>query len=182
MPPATTTGDGLARTRAQPGESAPLRVGFAAGAAVGGLSSWVDAMPLPPARRKLGGGPATEVESLDALVVDRPGPALDGPAIRALCERARAAGVPVVGIRRDGPEPAWAGVADVETGVNGSTPELTAAPAVDVERFHPGPFSNAGVAGYLAVVDAEAPAPADQAPLKALTAAMPFGPVFIEGP
>ena len=97
------------------------------------------------------------MESLDALVVDRPGPALSPDALRALCERARAARVAVIGLRRDGEEPRLGGPrADVETGNPGSTGELTTAPAVDIGLFNPDLFTPDGVAGYMAALDDDA--------------------------
>ncbi len=59
----------------------------------------------------------------------------------------------MIGIRRDGLQPAWSGLADLETGAPGSTPELTRAPAVDVQRFNPDRFSYDRVAGFLAAID-----------------------------
>jgi hypothetical protein len=186
VPPATTTaaekGNDAAKPRARPGEPAPLRVGFAGGALRSGLATGVQAVGVGRSRRRLGAEPPAEVEGLDALVVDGSDAALDGEALRALCERARATGVPVIGIRRGGPAPEWSGLADVETGAPGSTPELTAAPAVDLRRYNPGPFSNANVAGYLAVVDSDADGAAIEASAGSLTDAMRFGPVFVEGP
>ena len=145
----------------------------------GGLASAVEAVGIggPEHRRR---APAeVPVGSLDALVVDRPGAALPLDALRAMCERASAAGVPVIGLRRDGEEPAWAGLADVETGNPGSTDDLTAAPAVDIGLFNPDLFAPDGVAGYMAALDHDAGTAGLDASFAMLRAATRFDPVTL---
>ncbi len=175
--PATTHAPD-AGERSLPGARLPLRVGFAAAVSTG-LASAVEALEIggPQHRRRVAA--EAPVESLDALVVDRPGPHLSRDALRALCERARAAGVPVIALRRDGEEAAWTGLADVETGNPGSTDELTAAPAVDIGTFNPDPFTPDGVAGYMATLDRDAAPAGLSASFEMLQAATRFDPVTL---
>ena len=154
----------------------PLRVGFAGDSVASGLAGAVEAVAAGGRRRRSGAGEG--VEGLQALVVDR---ASDPAALVALIERARAARVPVVGIRRDGEEPAWAGIADVETGAPGSTAELTAAPAVDSGRYNPDLFTHDGVAGFLATVDPDVDPASIGAGFPLLAAATRFDPVSLRG-
>ncbi len=179
LAPAQPPAEAIAAARALPGERLPLRVGFAAGAVAGGLAAGVEPVALGQAQRAFRSGPAQDVEALDALVVDRPGGALDEQALLGLCERARSGSVPVVGIRRDGERPVWSGLADVETGCPGSAPELTAAPAVDVGAFNPDLFTHGGVAGFLATLDRDAPAAALSESFAMLRAATRFDPVAL---
>jgi hypothetical protein len=164
--------------RVVPGELLPLRVGFAGAAIASGLASSVHATGVGQQRR-LRSGASPDVGDLHALVVDRPDRSLDEAGLRSLCERARAAGVPVIGIRRDSEQPAWAGLADIETGAPGTTAELTAAPAVDVGRFNPERFTQAGVAGYLAALDPDVALARVEGSFAMLDSATRFDPVSL---
>jgi Glycosyl transferase family 2 len=172
------TQDPEASERSLPGAPLPLRVGFAASLAAG-LASAVEAVEIGGPQRRQRGPADGPLESVDALVVDRPGTALPPDALRALCERARAGGIPVIGLRRDGEDPAWAGLADLETGNPGSTDELTAAPAVDIGLFNPDLFTPDGVAGYMAALDDDADPAGLVASFALLTAATRFDPVTL---
>jgi Glycosyl transferase family 2 len=163
-----------ASERSLPGARLPLRVGFTSGPA-SGLASAVDAVDVGgPERARRG-----PVEELDALVVDRPGDGLPADALRRLCEHARARGLPVIGLRRGGEEPAWAGLADLETGDPGSTEELTAAPAVDISRFNPDLFAPDGIAGFMAALDEQVAPDQLGASFTMLRSATRFDPVTV---
>jgi hypothetical protein len=178
QPTPAPTQDAEASERSLPGARLPLRVGFAASLAAG-LASAVEAVEIAGTQRGQRGPGDGPLESLDALVVDRPGTALPPDALRALCERARAAGIPMIGLRRDGEDPAWAGLADLETGNPGSTDELTAAPAVDIGLFNPDLFTPDGVAGYMAALDDDADPAGLDASFALLDAATRFDPVTL---
>jgi Glycosyl transferase family 2 len=180
-PPPPTTGSAVPAVspRAIPAAKLPLRVGFAGSATASGLAGAVDAVAIGAPRRRRRPEAEPRIEELDALVVDRPGTALQAAELRVLCERARAAGVPVVALRRDGEEPAWQELADVETGCPGSSPALTAAPPVDLARFNPGPFTAVSVAGFLATLDAGVAADGIAPALSWLGAATRFDPVSL---
>ena len=163
------------------GEPLPLRVAFAGHPVTGGLAAAVEAVPLPQRSRGGATAPAAALDGVDALVVDRADSGIDEAALRGLAERARAAGVPVVGLRRNGERPAWDGLADIETGSPGSSPELTAAPAVDIRHFNPTLFAHAGVAGFIAAIGPGASVAqlGDAYPM--LAEATRFDPVFLRG-
>ncbi len=178
---ATTERPRDAGSRLVPAEHLPLRAGFAGTATASGLASAVAARVVgkPPRRaRDLVSGEPGQVQ---VLVVDRPGHLSTG-ALREACEGARAAGVPVVGIRRDGERPAWEGLAEIETGAPGSTPGLTAAPAVDIGRYNPTHFSVTGVGGYIAALDPDVAPESARPAFAMLDSATRFGPVSMRSP
>jgi hypothetical protein len=181
-PTPTATREQTPSGRSLPARPLPLRVGFAGEAITGGLSSAVAPVPLGQQQRGHRSGSRHDIEGLHALVVDRPGSGLDDAGLRGLCESARSHNVPVVGLRRDGEEPAWAGLADVETGLPGSDAGLTAAPAVDISTFNPEPFAAAGVAGFLAALDDDVSSARLEPSFAMLRAAARFDPVSLRTP
>ena len=94
------------------------------------------------AQRGFRSQPGAEVEELDALVVDRPGRALDDAgAARALRAGARRAACRSSGSAATASEPAWAGPRRRrDRAARARPPELTAAPAVDIGTLQPGPL------------------------------------------
>ena len=181
-PTTTATREQAPSGRSLPARPLPLTVGFAGEAITGGLSSAVAPVPLGQHHRGHRSDRGHSIEALDALVVDRPGQGLDGAGLRGLCESARSHSVPVVGLRRDGEEPAWAGLADVETGLPGSAAGLTAAPAVDISTFNPDPFAAAGVAGFLAALDDDVSSASLEPSFAMLRGAARFDPVSLRTP
>jgi hypothetical protein len=181
-PTPTATREQASSGRSLPARPLPLTVGFAGEAVTGGLASAVAPIPLGQSHRGHRADRGHGIDALDALVVDRPGPGLDGAGLRGLCQSARSHSVPVVGLRRDGEEPAWAGLADVETGLPGSAAGLTAAPAVDISTFNPDPFAAAGVAGFLAALDDDVSPASLESSFAMLRAAARFDPVSLRTP
>jgi len=165
--------------RSLPAARLPLRVGFVADAAAAGLAAGVEAVAVGRSHGMWRAAHEPAIETLDALVVDRPGAGTDEKALRAHCAAARAARVPVIGLRRDGEEPAWQGLADVETGMPGTPATLTAAPAVDVTAFNPDPFSAGGVAGFLAALDDDVAVAELEKSFEMLRGATRFDPVSL---
>jgi hypothetical protein len=157
-----------ASTRAEPGSTLPIDAAFtgAPSEVTAGLRAAVRV--VDPDRRP------------DVLIVDRPAGG-DEAGLRDAVARARAAGARIVGIRRDGEDPVWAGLADVETGAVGSEPGLTTAPAVDVSTFNPLTFAQAGVAGFVATVSAGYRPERLEEAHAMLAEATRFDPVFLRG-